>query len=150
MAGAEFEIKPPFDMRLSLRFATACRFESEADCAEGRFHRMVHISGIPVLLTITTEGSVDKVVGKAIWSFPEGGKVPGRKIVELAQYIVSADLDVAPFYNLASRSNSMKAIIAKFHGLKPILTPSVFESAAWAIMGQQVNLNFAHTLKMRV
>lgn len=150
MTGAEIEIKPPFDMKLSLRFATACRFESEADCAEGRFHRLVRISGTPVLLTISTTGPVDSVVGKASWSFPEGGKVPGRKVLELARHIVSADLDLSPFYRLASQSEPMNKITGRFHGLKPILTPTVFESAAWAIMGQQVNLNFAHTLKMRV
>lgn len=150
MARAKIEINPPFDMKLSLKFATACRFESEADCAEGRFHRIVNIAGTPVLLTITTAGPIEKPTGTVEWSFPEGGVVDKKEVLKLARHIISSSLDLGPFYNLASKSGRLQSVINRFRGLKPILTPSVYESAAWAIMGQQVNLNFAYTLKMRI
>jgi len=150
MFRAKISIKSPFDMKLSLRFATACRFESEDDCREGRFHRLVDVNGTPVLLTITTNGNIEKPTASIRWVLPEGGRVGRTEVLRLARHIISADLDLKPFYNKVSGKNKLAPVIRKFRGLKPILTPSVYESAAWAIMGQQVNLSFAYTLKKRI
>ena len=150
MPHAKIKIVPPFDMILSLRFATACRFESENDCREGKFRRIIKIDNVPVLLTITVSGNVENPAGRVQWSMPEGGNVRRKTILDLSRRIVSADLDLEPFYKQASNSHTVKKVTDTFRGLKPILTPTVYESAAWAIMGQQVNLNFAYTLKKRI
>jgi len=150
MPQAKIKITPPFDIKLSLRFATACRFESEADCREGRFHRMVDIGGTPVLLTVTAEDGNESATARVSWSTPCGGEVRRAEVLKLARHIISADLDLGPFYKMASKVKLMSGIVRDFRGLKPIMTPSVYEAAAWAVMGQQVNLNFAYTLKKRV
>ena len=150
MTRAKINILPPFDMKLSLKFATACRFESEADCREGRFQRIINIDNTAVLLIITVAGDIENPIGRVEWSMPEGGKVSRKAVLDMAGHIVSADLDLDPFYKKASKSRTLKKVVDSFRGLKPILTPTVYEAAAWAIMGQQVNLNFAYTLKKRI
>ena len=150
MHRAKIEIKPPFDMRLSLKFATACRFESEEDCLRGRFRRLVEIDSIPVLLIIDRDDNADDPTVSVRWQVPENRKVERKDVLNLARHIVSADLDLYPFYQKISRIKKTAPLIDKYRGLKPILTPSVYESAAWAIMGQQVNLSFAAALKKRL
>ncbi len=40
-------------------------------------------------------------------------------------------------------------LIKKFYGYRIIGQPDLFESLVWAVLGQQINLTFAYTLKQR-
>jgi DNA-3-methyladenine glycosylase II len=59
------------------------------------------------------------------------------------------DNDLTPFYELAAKDRVLKPVVAKFRGYRIVGMPDLFESMAWAIIGQQINLGFAHTLKQR-
>jgi DNA-3-methyladenine glycosylase II len=59
------------------------------------------------------------------------------------------DNDLTPFYELAENDRILKPVIAAFRGYRIVGMPNLFESLAWAIIGQQINLGFAHTLKQR-
>lgn len=150
MPETTIDITPPFDFGLSLKFAIACRFESEGSDREKFLKRVIRFNNIPVMLTIRVDGGINHPLGRVYWNYPEGGRVAGEDIRKIAGRMVSAELDLKPFYKIARKSERFGKIIKKFHGLKPLLTPTVFESTAWAIMGQQVNLQFASTLKKRV
>lgn len=58
--------------------------------------------------------------------------------------------DLTPFYSLAKKDSVLKKSISKFYGLRLIGIPDLFEALAWGILGQQINLNFAYTLKRRL
>ena len=55
--------------------------------------------------------------------------------------------DIAPFERRAQREPLVARLIEGRHGLRIPLTPNVFEGLVWAIVGQQVNLTFAATLR---
>lgn len=57
--------------------------------------------------------------------------------------------DIAPFYELASKDKLLKPLIEKYFGYRIIGQPDLFESIVWAVLGQQINLQFAYTLKQR-
>lgn len=57
--------------------------------------------------------------------------------------------DLKPFYQLASEDKLLKDLVTKFYGYRIVGQPDLFESLAWAILGQQINLAFAYTLKHR-
>ena len=40
-------------------------------------------------------------------------------------------------------------MVEKYHGYRIIGQPDLFESLVWAVLGQQINLQFAYTLKQR-
>ncbi|HEY9044853.1 MAG TPA: DNA-3-methyladenine glycosylase 2 [Ohtaekwangia sp.] len=74
----------------------------------------------------------------------------GKKI--LAQYIrewFDLDTDIKPFYELSAKDKFLKDLVLKFHGYRIIGQPDLFESIIWAVLGQQINLVFAYTLKQR-
>jgi DNA-3-methyladenine glycosylase II len=57
--------------------------------------------------------------------------------------------DLKPFYLLASRDKLLKDLAIKYYGYRIVGQPDLFESMVWAILGQQINLQFAYTLKQR-
>ncbi len=57
-----------------------------------------------------------------------------------------ADFDLNLFYDM-TLDRVMRQLTKKFRGFRPILTPDIFEAAAWAIIGQQINLSFAYQVK---
>ena len=40
-------------------------------------------------------------------------------------------------------------LIQKYYGYRIVGQPDLFESLVWAVLGQQINLTFAYTLKQR-
>ncbi len=72
---------------------------------------------------------------------------------QIRQYVTEwLDLhtDLAPFYELAARDGLLRDPAARFRGLRLVGVPDLFEAVAWAILGQQINLPFAYTLKRRL
>jgi DNA-3-methyladenine glycosylase II len=59
------------------------------------------------------------------------------------------DTDIRPFYSLASRDRLLKALVERYRGYRIVGHPDLFESLSWAVIGQQINLGFAYTLKQR-
>jgi DNA-3-methyladenine glycosylase II len=60
------------------------------------------------------------------------------------------DNDIRPFYALAAKDKLLAPLAKRFHGLRVIGIPDLFEAFAWAVTGQQINLAFAYTLKRRL
>jgi DNA-3-methyladenine glycosylase II len=59
------------------------------------------------------------------------------------------DTDLKPFYAMAKKDDLLKALVKKYFGYRIIGQPDLFESLVWAVLGQQINLQFAYTLKQR-
>ncbi|WP_261134310.1 DNA-3-methyladenine glycosylase 2 [Bacillus sp. Marseille-Q3570] len=71
---------------------------------------------------------------------------------QVAEYIVEwFDLrtDLKPFYEMAEWDPLLSELIHKFSGLRVIGVPDLFEALCWSVIGQQVNLPFAYTVKRR-
>ena len=58
--------------------------------------------------------------------------------------------DLTAFYRIAKKDKILKPLIKRFYGLRLIGIPNFFEALSWAIIGQQINLTFAYTLKARM
>lgn len=58
--------------------------------------------------------------------------------------------DLTNFYEIAKEDEILSILIKRYYGLRIIKMEDLFEAISWAIMGQQINLNFAYTLKKRL
>jgi len=58
--------------------------------------------------------------------------------------------DLKQFYKLAKKDALLAPLIKQFYGLRLIGIPDFFEAISWAIIGQQINLTFAYSLKKRL
>jgi DNA-3-methyladenine glycosylase II len=59
------------------------------------------------------------------------------------------ETDLTPFYKLAKKDDLLKSLVKNYYGYRIIGQPDLFESMVWAVLGQQINLQFAYTLKQR-
>jgi DNA-3-methyladenine glycosylase II len=75
-----------------------------------------------------------------------------EQATEVVKYIrewLDLDTDLKPFYRMCERDKLMKALVSSFYGYRIVGQPDLFESIVWAVLGQQINLQFAYTLKQR-
>lgn len=57
--------------------------------------------------------------------------------------------DLRGFYEMARQDKILRPLVDKYNGLRILCMPDLFEALSWAIIGQQINLTFAYTLKKR-
>jgi DNA-3-methyladenine glycosylase II len=71
---------------------------------------------------------------------------------EIQKYVkqwLDLDTDLSLFYALAENDVVLRLLVKKYAGLRLIGINDLFEAITWAIIGQQINLNFAYKLKKR-
>ncbi|OCT11495.1 DNA-3-methyladenine glycosylase [Paenibacillus pectinilyticus] len=70
---------------------------------------------------------------------------------DIARYVwewFDLETDLAPFY--AMEDPILRQVTEAFRGLRLMGIPDLFEAMSWGIIGQQINLAFAYTLKRRL
>ena len=111
-------------------------------------------SGITKLLKIGEQLVLFRIVpvaGALRVEFPLG--VPSlQKRDKVAAYIedwFDLQMDLRGFYAMAETDPVLNGVVRQYYGLRVIGVPDLFEALVWAVMGQQINLTFAYTLKKR-
>jgi DNA-3-methyladenine glycosylase II len=91
--------------------------------------------------------SADHLIIQFLNSSP--GKETQRKVELYVREWFDMDTDLKPFYAMAKKDDLLKDLVKKFRGYRIVGQPDLFESLIWAVLGQQINLQFAYTLKQR-
>jgi DNA-3-methyladenine glycosylase II len=73
-----------------------------------------------------------------------------KKVAEYIWDWFDLERNLDEFYELANHDRVLKEITKKYYGLRMISIQDLFEALVWAILGQQINLTFAYTLKKRI
>ncbi|WP_449620949.1 DNA-3-methyladenine glycosylase family protein [Robertmurraya sp. Marseille-Q9965] len=146
--GSILEIYPPaeFSFKECLVYLGRSEQENMHQIKEGALYKLVKLDGEVLLLKIGSDSEVILV------EFPMGA--PSIQMFEkVAIYIwewFDLDQKLEEFYEVARKDKILNHIIPRYYGLRIIGIPDLFEAVAWAIMGQQINLTFAYTLKRRL
>ncbi|WP_235822150.1 DNA-3-methyladenine glycosylase family protein [Gottfriedia luciferensis] len=110
---------------------------------EDFFFKLIKIDNELLLLKVSSE---DK---RILIEFPDQN--PSEVIKKAAaRYIwdlFDMGRDLSGFYQLSNNDQMLKQLIQQYYGLRIIGIPDLFEAFTWAIMGQQINLTFAFSLK---
>lgn len=111
-------------------------------------------SGITKLLKIREQLVLFRIVpiaGALRIEFPLG--VPSlQEREEVAAYIedwFDLQTDLRGFYAMAETDPVLSGLVRQYYGLRIMGVPDLFEALVWAVMGQQINLTFAYTVKKR-
>lgn len=150
MPTADISLAQPYDYELSLKFCSRSKFEIIDQASPGRLERTMVIRSCPIRVVIQFQGSPEGAECFIEWTALDGHLPEEQEVIEAVKRGISSGLDLRPFYDLAGKDNRFKELIDMYYGLKPVLTPTPFEAAAWSIIGQQINLNFAYTIKKRL
>lgn len=70
-----------------------------------------------------------------------------RGVETLVRQLFHLDDDLAPFYEAIQADPTFSALARDCRGLRPVLIPDLFETIVWAIIGQQINVQFAAKCK---
>ncbi len=141
------EIYPPkeFNFEECLVFLGRSNQEVLHQTKEGSIYKLIKVSQSLILCKIESINHSIKVV------FPISplSYDSRQKVAEYIREWFDLDQDLGEFYQLAGQDNVLKTLIHKYYGLRIISIPDLFEALVWAVMGQQINLTFAYTLKKR-
>lgn len=135
-----------FDMNANLGYLTRekneCMYEIENDIIT----KVIAIDEIQSLVQISVIDNQQMVVQFLNDSRPIE-KWEREEIVTYIQEWFDLDNDLTPFYEIANTDPLLKIPAQKFYGLRVIGIPDLFEALCWGVLGQQINLAFAYTLK---
>ncbi|MGH2547778.1 MAG: DNA-3-methyladenine glycosylase family protein [Thermomicrobiales bacterium] len=131
----------PFDFAESVRFWKGFTL---FNAGEGAHEASVDLAFVP-------PGS-NSAVGVRATGIPGGihaeiyGDAPERIARDVAR-IFSLDVDARDFESLAERNPELTPLLDHYAGSRPVLFPSPYEAAAWAIISQRVRMTQAAKVK---
>jgi DNA-3-methyladenine glycosylase II len=136
----------PFDIKANLgylqRNKKECMYEIENDIIT----RVVAIGEIRTLVQIRVPDNKQIVVHFLNNSCPSE-LWQREEIVKYIREWFDLDTNLTPFYEMAQADPLLKVPVEEFYGLRVIGIPDLFEALCWGVLGQQINLGFAYTLK---
>ena len=135
-----------FNFELCLQFLRRSPKELLHRADERSVTKLVRIEGEDMLVELFKAGKSHIRVNVLNGRLSPAGKR------ELKNFIIEwfdLETDLKPFYALAAKDKLLKDLVKKFHGYRIIGQPDLFESLVWAVLGQQINVQFAFTLKSR-
>ena len=107
--------------------------------------KALHAGDEVVVFQVSAE---DKTL-KISFTTPEPNTLIKETVTAYVREWFDLDTDLEPFYRLAEKDRLLKDLISRFYGYRIVGQPDLFESLVWAVLGQQINLGFAYTLKAR-
>jgi DNA-3-methyladenine glycosylase II len=112
--------------------------------APGRIRKGVLIDGVPVLLDVSLSGDEAHCTVDADEPL---GPATATRAQEALRDILGLRIDPAPFEAMAQGDELLRGVVQRQPGLRIVQSASVFEALTWAIIGQQINLAFAISLR---
>lgn len=109
-----------------------------------RIRKAVLLGGVPVLLDATL------TPGAAECRIEADGALDAATLAlahEALKSILALRIDPAPFETFVKGDPAFAPLVARQPGLRIVQSASVFEALTWAIIGQQINLPFAISLR---
>lgn len=144
-----FEITPRAPYSFALTAARFGRFASEVvDLLDGRQYRRLLTAGRQLALaTVTDVGTVGRPRLAVELRSPSKAPLQHEAFEAQLRRILCTDLDLRPFYRQARDNDLLAPLVRRFRGLRLAASPTLFEALVGAVLSQQVNLTFAHSIK---
>ena len=146
--GAAIFLSPPkeFDFSQCLKFL-ARSFKEPCHAVVGAtLFKLLKVDNKPVLLKIYR--SHDSYLGIDFLT-PRPKKSVRARVAKYVWQWFDLETNLKPFYRMAKEDPILSQIAQEFFGLRILVIHDLFEALCWAIIGQQINLEFAYTLKKR-
>jgi len=143
----KFKIKTPseFSYDFSLSFLTRSSKELMHIVHDRTVKKLIRVGDELVLFQVS-EGKGNLHVEIVIHDPSEHVK---QQVKNYVDEWFDLGTDLTPFYALARKDEVLKPIVKRFYGYRIMGQPDLFESLIWAVLGQQINVAFAYTIKQR-
>ena len=146
--GVKFSIAVPAEFNFSSCYDFLCRSPKELlhRCEGNKVTKLVRVDDSKVLIRVSEMRDKSLLVEVLNGPLTNGEKEAVRLYV---RSWFDLDTDLKPFYQMAARDKMLKQLTKEYFGYRIVGQPDLFESLVWAVLGQQINVSFAYTLKQR-
>ncbi|WP_408009638.1 DNA-3-methyladenine glycosylase family protein [Pseudalkalibacillus sp. A8] len=111
-----------------------------------RFIKWIYLGETPFLL----DAKVKKQDGKVYIVPNTEDNTENRSLKEYLSRMLGVDNSLDEFYHTFKDNEKIAMLTDEFHGMRVLANPDLFEVVVDTIIGQQINLTFAATLKERL
>lgn len=144
----KFKIPVPdeFSFDLCMKFLQRSPKELLHRCGESSVRKLLRFDNANVLIELSPANDGHLMIEVL------NGAITSHQKDQLIAYVkewFDLETDLKPFYAMASRDRLLKDLTKKYHGYRIVGQPDLFESLVWAVLGQQINVQFAYTLKQK-
>lgn len=143
----KIQINPPpeFSFELACSFLERSPRELLHRVAEGKIFKALYAGNKKILFTL------QRIDSNLVIEFLNHEPTLSEKDFVTHYVFDWLDLhtDLKPFYKKVEADPLLGSLIQKYYGYRIVGQPDLFESLVWAVLGQQINLTFAYTLKQR-
>lgn len=140
----------PFRYEQNLGYLTRSTNECLFHVDNSAIYKLLLIGDNRVLIAVNSEDNLQLRI--RILSSSDTPVTPSL-LEAVARYVwewFDLSTDLTSFYELAVHDTLLNQVTQDFYGLRLLGIPDLFEAMGWGIMGQQINLTFAYTLKRRL
>ena len=142
---------PPYDFAWTLAWLrTSSSAVLDAVGEDDVYRRAVTLAGRDALIELRSAGTPGTLGTPRLLLDVHAEDADDALAAEAARWVrrvLLLDVDPAPFLAAAGHEPVFAALATRFAGFRPLLLASPYEALIWAILGQQVNVSFARTLK---
>jgi DNA-3-methyladenine glycosylase II len=144
------EPTPPYDFELSAEIFSGGDGQFRV-FNDGTFWQMLRVDSGPFLCQIRSIGNVDKPLLNVRTYFVRASESNYDQVEDKVNALLNLQLDLKPFYRIASKNDPILAqLVLKLKGLKSPRTETVFEALVDSIIEQQISLDVARVLQLRL
>ncbi len=113
-----------------------------------RLRKGMLIAGVPVVLEIVPDHAAAPTSASCtVHADGRLSKAAQQQVREAALSILGLRIDPGPFIAFAAKDQMFGPLTRAQPGLRIVQSATVFEALTWAIIGQQINLSFAISLR---
>ncbi len=131
-----------FNLKVNLSYLERNKNECMYEIEKNTITRVIAIGEIRTLVQINVNDKNQMIV-----HFLAGKPCETSDVIRYIHEWFDLDNDLTSFYKMAKADPLLKMPVEKFFGLRLIGIPDLFEALCWGVLGQQINLSFAYTLK---
>ena len=143
------ELQPPYDFARSIGFWQLSTGELCEQWADGVYRRVIVFGGQPTVLTLHDAGTVSAPAVLVELDDRAATAVELAALDPLVRQMLGDDADLGSFYAAVADDTVLASVTQQLYGVRPPRSP-LWETLCWVIIGQQISLPFARTLKTRL
>ncbi|NIK79994.1 DNA-3-methyladenine glycosylase II [Paenibacillus castaneae] len=145
----EIPVRGAFSFAENMGYLTRSTNECMYQIDNHKITKLIPLQGEHVLLEISSNDSNKSLLITCMASSMTLNEQHRASIINYVEDWFDLERDLTPFYDMAQNDPLLREVVKRFYGLRILGISDLFEALCWGIMGQQINLTFAYTLKRR-
>lgn len=144
--GLIIEVPIEFNFKSNLGYLQRDKNECMYEIENEKIMRVILVKNERVLVEVSALDNQNLLIRFLAGTRPSSTENK-KAVVHYIRDWFDLDRNLTPFYQMAHQDPLLKPLVKTHYGLRIVGIPDLFEALCWGVLGQQINLKFAYTLK---